>query len=249
MEKMINFLFPGDIIEIELDDSDFLKREKIDRIQTFTITNVNFDSIDTVYNIQSYNNNIHSICQYYYFLFKYDKLLDITIASFHIVDYHKNLFVQNLNSFPKIIHRGDLFKNYIKTRYCSVCNLSIKGLCDENDANCEYHEKGCDIFVLGDEVEFRDLRSSKFKRGVVTYISCPIIYGTGNARWYNYSIETINKYEKYLVEYGIDKYEVRLIKREGLIIAPDITCKGCILKDCNNCKFSDMKNKVIFSKL
>lgn len=246
MEKMINFLFPGDIIEIELDEK-ILKLRDIDKVKKFEIYRVSFDSADNIYSIYLYNKYISSISNICYILFKYDTLLSKVTAGFQLIKSYERLFIQDLNSFPKIIHRGDLFKNCIKLGYCSVCNLSIKGLCDGGDRSCEYRsKKKCNTPLLGDEVRFKDLSSSEFKSGVIIEIECPIVYGTGVVNRYIYSIEVT---KDYLVE-GVDReHKIELIKREGLIIAPDITCKGCILKDCNNCKFSDMKNKVIFSKL
>lgn len=127
-EKVLNFLFPGDVIEIEVPEI-LRKREGLNLIERFTIIKSSYKKCRKLYYVRiSKNYNIY-----------FDLVINLSSLSVKLGTYITGIMNYFNIKYINIIKRGSLFYN--NSNYCSyICPMKSKNLCDGNDWSCEYYD-------------------------------------------------------------------------------------------------------------
>lgn len=223
MKKIINFLFPGDKIELTLNDSS---------VMNFMI----YNSMLTYVNECSFmlgdpdtGKNLIFNDKYGYFLTTHqDRLLLKEV----FVGETKERVVTRIVIYDK----SNKTKEYSCNDFCKY-SCSIRDRCLEKDEFCEYKDYNIPSqFLLGDEVEFRfsaEFIKANPKRNVgvvsklfnVEIYSCFCVRSIGGGSEFSSSV--IGK--------------VKLLSKNSIAIKHN-PCKVCFLESCNNCELKLFKN-------
>lgn len=256
MEKILNFLFPRDIIRLKL-SKDFYNDFKIVEEDLFfrvdSIETINFKFIAIVKLLLLENSNcsfsttsitsslyIESSCMYF-LVIKFDHLNALVGKKYEVVDFS----IEDTK-------RGD-FIGKIVNNYChDICQLSKKKFC-LGDENCNYYNSGnYDIKskypILGDRISYTDKYGVE-SCGIVTSLfycrdinmKSAIKYG-GHANY-----EGSNSSENFSFVCDDSTTRVDVLERNSLSIIFN-PCKLCVLSSCESCELLILKNLNIINK-
>lgn len=224
MGKVLNFLFPGDIVKIKL------SKKSIDELGISCPDNtITFMAYEVLYfpkNVISYTIYIKR--------FK-DRLLgaikistDENWIKVRVSNYDRKVIVEefmNLSIEDIIIRSGVI--NLGSGDYCRcLCSLRSVKVCKSIDKLCEYFNNMRTFLMIGDYISFK---SKSFDKA--SHVGKIIGIGLKNDSKLEFKVVKSNGNLIYLR----DKDDLELIKKKSLavIINP---CKLCILKSCNGCK-------------
>lgn len=250
---IINFLFPGDIIEIDVNNEEIIKYVNKGKTK-FMITSVtHFEVTDSMIAVLI---NINDILPS---LVKIRLIIDFknNITKLSILTFLGNIptiLEQNLSSFS-VLERSTAVKE--SRNYCKICFLKIREFCDGADKYCEYGKEE-DTLSIGDSVKIK----CNNKKGIIQSI-----YLDNNDRnvFIEYRLGVINSDVNFKLGIKIadgrhisqplfldpgelmlseeDPEDVELIEKGGINIKSlDKICNPCILNNCSECNIKLIKN-------
>lgn len=224
MNKVLNFLFPGDVIKIKANESvkEFLNIEE-DPILSISIVSYfyrkdQFEAIAHIYKISVTSSLVFKCIHEFN-----------TNFIFHIIISGRS-FEISINDI-ELVSREKYVTELSTRNYCiDYCILRKRGLCNGLDNSCEFNESNY-IPLIGDIVEidgikrglvygmFEDVSSSEFPVYNISDLSSP-----------NSISFLINK-----------KEEIKLLEKNSTIITPG-ACNMCIANNCDNCELKKLKD-------
>lgn len=228
MEKIINFLFPGDIIEVTLGDSS---------IMNFIIYNsmlVHGNSGELSFMLGDPEDNGKNLIygnRYGYFISMRNSRLFLEEVC---AESTKEKIITKI-----VISSNNKNKKYYPCNDFCKCICSIRDICSGEEESCEYKDYNIPSqLLIGDEIEFRfsaDYVSDRIPERRVGIVS----------KLFNME----NNYSGFCVRFGEGGSEfsnslignVRLLNKNSIAIKHN-PCKVCFSESCNNCELKLFKN-------
>lgn len=230
-EKLLNFLFPSDIIKMEINSKirEFLE---INCEELYLrVSSVSYDRSEKNMYIDLYPIYImflHTIKLVVNYSEDSKGKLSVYIEKVDILSPspYPSIFIDLSPNMIELVERGTYsFKNF--SLCTAFCILSKKGVCKGNDKDCECYSNTL-LLSIGDNVKLRGSNSDV----VYTINSISII----NDKVLDYEIISSDG-----VRLARQSTQLILFKKNSITILSS-PCKSCFLESCCKCELENLRN-------